>query len=67
MYSRVSNRRGGRNKRGSWQISAKMINLESAVNGEVGKNLQGNKRGGWQKYSNFHRQSGKIHVTQKNT
>ena len=40
-YSRVSNRRGGRNKRGGWQISAKMINGEGAINGEVGKNLQG--------------------------
>ena len=34
-YSRVSNRRGGRNKRGGWQISAKIIN------GKLGKNLQG--------------------------
>ena len=34
-YSRVSNRRRG------WQISAKMINGEGAINGEVGKNLQG--------------------------
>ena len=33
-YSRVSNRRGGQNKRGGWQISAKIIN------GDVGKNLQ---------------------------
>ena len=33
-YSRVSNRRGGRNKRGGSQISAKIIN------GDVGKNLQ---------------------------
>ena len=33
-YSRVSSRRGGRNKRGGWQISAKIIN------GEVGKNLK---------------------------
>ena len=39
-YSRVSNRRGGRNKRGGWQISAKIINGEGRINGEVGKNLQ---------------------------
>ena len=39
-YSRVSNRRGGRNKREGWQISAKIINTEGAINGEVGKNLQ---------------------------
>ena len=31
-YSRVSNRRGGRNKRGGWQKSPKL------VNGEAGKN-----------------------------
>ena len=37
-YSRVSNRRGGRNKRGRWQISAKIINGEGAIN-----------VGGWQK------------------
>ena len=30
--SRISSRRGGRNKRGGWQISAKIIN------GEIGKN-----------------------------
>ena len=36
----VSNRKGGRNKRGSWQISAKIINEEGAINGEFGKNLQ---------------------------
>ena len=39
-YSRVSNRRGGRNKRGGWQISAKLANGESAINEEVGKYLQ---------------------------
>ena len=66
VYSRVSNRRGGRNKRESWQISAKIINLKSAINGEVGKNLQFNKRGGCQKQSNFHSQYGKIYATQKN-
>ena len=33
-YSRVSNRRGG------WQILAKIINGEGAIKGEVGKNLQ---------------------------
>ena len=38
-YSRVSNRRGGRKKRRGWQISAKIINGEGAINGEVGKNL----------------------------
>ena len=37
-YSRVSNRRVGRNKRGRWQISAKIINGEGAIN-----------VGGWQK------------------
>ena len=31
-YSRVSNRKGGRNKRGGWQILAKIIN------GDAGKN-----------------------------
>ena len=40
VYSVVSNRRGRRNKRGGWQISAKIINREGAINGEVGKNLQ---------------------------
>ena len=39
-YSRVSNRRGGRNKRKGSQISVKIINGEGAINGEVGKNLQ---------------------------
>ena len=33
-YYPVPNRRGGRNKQGGWQISAKIIN------GEVGKNLK---------------------------
>ena len=53
-YSRVSNRRGGRNKRGGWQISVKqrggcnkrggwqksprLINEEVGINGEAGKN-----------------------------
>ena len=37
IYSRVSNRREGRNKRGGWQISAKIINEESAINREAGK------------------------------
>ena len=36
-YSRVSNRRGGWNKRGGWKMSAKIIYLESAINGEVSK------------------------------
>ena len=40
LYSRVLNRRGGRNKRGCWQISAKLINRETVINREVGKNLQ---------------------------
>ena len=31
---------GGRNKRGRWQISAKIINGEGAINGEVDKYLQ---------------------------
>ena len=35
-YSRVSNRRGGWNKRGGRQISAKIIKGEGAINGEVG-------------------------------
>ena len=39
-YSRVSNRRGGRDKRGGWQILPKITNGEGAINGEVGKNLQ---------------------------
>ena len=34
FYSRISNRRGGRKKRGGWQILAKIINRE------VGRNLQ---------------------------
>ena len=38
--TRVSNRRGGQNKKGSWQISAKIINRQGAINREVGKNLQ---------------------------
>ena len=37
MYSWLSNRRGGRNKGGGWQILAKIINEEGATNGEVGK------------------------------
>ena len=37
-YSRVSNRRRGRNKRGGWQISAIIRNGEGAINGEVGIN-----------------------------
>ena len=49
VYSRVSNRKGGRNKRGGCEILAKIINLESAINEEVGKNLQVIKRGGWNK------------------
>ena len=39
-YSRVSNRRGGRNKWGVWHISVKITNEEGAINGEVGKYLQ---------------------------
>ena len=39
-YSRVSNRRGGRNKREGKQIAAKIIDGEGAINGEAGKNLQ---------------------------
>ena len=31
---------GGGNKRGGWQISAKIINREGATNGKAGKNLQ---------------------------
>ena len=55
-YSRISNRRGGRNKQGGWQISAKIISKEGAVNREVAKISKVNKRGGWQKHSNqkFH-------------
>ena len=34
-YSLVSNRRGERNKWGGWQISAKVINGEGAINGDV--------------------------------
>ena len=40
LYSRVLNRRGERNKRGDWQILAKLINRENVINKEVGKNLQ---------------------------
>ena len=40
MYSGISNGKGGWNKRGDWQISAKIINGESTINGEVGKNVQ---------------------------
>ena len=39
-YSRVSGRREGRNKRGGWQISVKIINGQGAINGEVDKNHQ---------------------------
>ena len=39
-YSRVSNRRRGRNKREGWQISAIIINGEGAINGEVGINQE---------------------------
>ena len=39
FYYRVSNRRGGRNKQGGWQIPAK-INGEGAINGQVGKNIK---------------------------
>ena len=39
VHSRwVSNRRGGRNKRGVWQKSLKLINREVGINGEAGKN-----------------------------
>ena len=37
-YSRASNRRGGWNKWGGWQILVKIINGEGAINGETGKN-----------------------------
>ena len=39
-YSRVSNRRGRRKKQGSWQISAKTIDGEGAINVGGSKNLQ---------------------------
>ena len=39
-YFRVSNRRGGQNKRGGWQILAKIINGKGAINEKFGKNLQ---------------------------
>ena len=39
-YSRVLNTRRGRNKRGGWQILAKIINGEGATNRKVGRNLQ---------------------------
>ena len=38
IYSRVWNRRGGRNKRGGWQESPKLIKGEVGINGEAGKN-----------------------------
>ena len=44
IYSGVSNRSGGRNKRGGWQISVKTINGEGAIYGEIGKNLKYDKR-----------------------
>ena len=40
VYSRVSNRRGSQNEQGGWQISAKIIKEEGAINEQVGKNLQ---------------------------
>ena len=46
-YSRVSNRRGGWNKRGGWQILSKIINGEGAINGGWQKISKVNKRGGW--------------------
>ena len=39
-YSRISNRKGGWSKGGGWQILAKIINGEGAINGDFGKNLQ---------------------------
>ena len=50
--SRVSDTRGEQNKQGDWQISAKIIKEESAINGEVDKISKVNKRGGWQKHRN---------------
>ena len=37
-YPQVSNRRGGQNIWGGWQILAKIINREVGVNREAGKN-----------------------------
>ena len=58
-YSRVSNTRGRRNKRGGWQISPKIINGETAITGgrlakisKVNERGGWNKRGDWQKHSN---------------
>ena len=34
-----NNKRGRCNKRGGWQISAKIINGDGAINGEAGKNI----------------------------
>ena len=33
-----NNKRGGRNKRGGWQKSPKLINEDVEINGEAGKN-----------------------------
>ena len=44
-YSQVSNRRGGWNKWGGWQILAKIINRKGAINGVVGKNPQSYEKG----------------------
>ena len=59
-YSRVSNTRGRRNKRGGWQISPKIINGETAITGgrlakisKVNERGGWNKRGDWQKHSNW--------------
>ena len=46
IYSRVSNRRGGWNKREGWQISAKIINEEVCKSPKVNQQGGRNKRGG---------------------
>ena len=56
-YSRISNRRGGRNKQGGRQILAKVINGEGAINGEVAKISKVNKRGGWNKRRGWQKHS----------
>ena len=49
VYSQVSNRTGGQNKQGGWQISAKIIKGNGAINGKIGKVSKVNKRRGWNK------------------
>ncbi len=47
MYSHLSNKRGGWNKREGGAKVAKSLNVEVGINVEGGKILEINKRGGW--------------------